>query len=466
MTWKVHPLPFAEPAPRWLDRLRDLPRPFLLQSGATSGERYDILGADPGAVVTTTGGVTRVVDADGDVRADDPFDAIQILVDARRPRTPCPIDVPFSGGAAGTFGYEIACQLEPVGAPAPDAFDGAELEVGIYDWCVVRDHAAQKAWLIATPRVPSWQFEQIRNRLAGDAPTPGDFHTTSPVTSSFTREAYDAAIARVLDYIGAGDCYQVNLTQRFEAGFEGDPLALYAAIAARQNAPFGACLLSPNGAVLSFSPERFLRIEGSRVVTQPIKGTRRRGETPSVDQALAEELAASEKDRAENLMIVDLLRNDLGRCCRTGSIRVEQLFELQTFRNVHHLVSTVTGELSDGVRPMELVRSCFPGGSITGAPKIRAMQIIAELEPVRRGPYCGAIGYLGYSGTLDLNLPIRTMVCAGGRVRYWGGGGIVADSTAGAEYDESLAKVDFIRDVLSAAATLPRQSAPATRRTR
>ncbi|MEX2326470.1 MAG: anthranilate synthase component I family protein, partial [Pseudomonadales bacterium] len=194
--------------------------------------------------------------------------------------------------------------------------------------------------------------------------------------------------------------------------------------------------------------ERFVRVENGRVTTQPIKGTRRRGRTDAEDAALALELRNSEKDRAENLMIVDLLRNDLGKCCKPGSIRVEKLFELQSFPNVHHLVSTVTGELRGGVSPLAFLKAAFPGGSITGAPKVRAMEIIHELEPHERGPYCGAIGYYSYNGNLDTNLSIRTLVYKDGSIYYWGGGGIVADSVAADEYAESLAKVDFIRRAL------------------
>lgn len=462
MTWKIHQLDASVPASAWLDRIRHRPWAFLLQSGETAGQRYDILGADPVVTIETVDGRTQVTDR-GDVReVEDPFAAIAGIVAERRPEVPCPIEVPFIGGAVGSFGYELAYQLEPIGRPAEDSITLPELEVGIFEWFIVCDRQEATATLVATPAVTDLEFERLKAELAVEAPRPGAFATTTGISASFTRAHYDHAIERILGYIQAGDCYQVNLAQRFEAGFDGDPLGLYDAIARRQNAPYGACLLTPRNQVMSFSPERFLRVDGRRVVTQPIKGTRPRGVTEAEDQSLAAELAASEKDRAENLMIVDLLRNDLGRCCRTGTVDVERLFDLQSFPNVHHLVSTVTGELRADVSPMALLRSCFPGGSITGAPKVRAMQIIRELEPVRRGPYCGAIGYYSYSGNLDTNLPIRTLVCASGRVRYWGGGGIVADSTPDGEYDESLAKVDFIRAALEP----PRRSTAAAERIR
>ncbi|MDZ7684355.1 MAG: aminodeoxychorismate synthase component I [Gammaproteobacteria bacterium] len=462
MTWKIHQLDASVPASQWLDRIRHRPWAFLLQSGETAGQRYDILGADPVITVETVDGRTRVADGDDMREVDDPFLTIARIIADRRPAAPCPLDIPFIGGAVGSFGYELAYRLERIGSPVKDTATLPELEVGIFEWFIVCDRQEATATLVATPHVTDLAFRKLKAELTTEAPRPGPFRSTTGIAASFTRATYDRAIERILGYIHAGDCYQVNLAQRFEAGFEGDPLGLYDAIAKRQNAPYGACLLTPRNQVMSFSPERFLRVDDNQVVTQPIKGTRPRGATDAEDSALAAELAASEKDRAENLMIVDLLRNDLGRCCRIGSVHVDRLFELKSFPNVHHLVSTVTGELRDDLSPMALLRSCFPGGSITGAPKIRAMQIIRELEPVRRGPYCGAIGYYSYSGNLDTNLPIRTLVCASGRVRYWGGGGIVADSTPDGEYDESLAKVDFIR----AALERPRRSTSAAESTR
>jgi para-aminobenzoate synthetase component 1 len=242
----------------------------------------------------------------------------------------------------------------------------------------------------------------------------------------------------------------VNFTQRFSATYEGDPLGLYARLRQRQRAPFSAYLRTPHADILSFSPERLVRVEDRKILTQPIKGTRGRHSDPTEDQRLADELRHSEKDQAENLMIVDLLRNDLGKSAITGSIKVDKLFELNTYENVHHLVSPISGELKPDISAMDLLRNCFPGGSITGAPKRRAMEIIGELEPVKRHVYCGAIGYYSYHGNLDTNLPIRTLVCDADQLYYWGGGGIVADSDASEEYAESLLKVNFITDIIHA----------------
>ncbi len=266
------------------------------------------------------------------------------------------------------------------------------------------------------------------------------FRVTGPVRCNLSRDDYGAAFRRVRRYIRAGDCYQVNLARRFHAPARGDAWWAYRALRRTNPAPFSAFVTTPHGQVLSASPERFLQLRDGRVETRPIKGTRPRGDTPEQDAWLAADLAASPKDRAENLMIVDLLRNDLGRVCALGSVGVPCLFQVESYPTVHHLVSTVTGHLAPGADACGLLRACFPGGSVTGAPKIRAMEIIEELEPHRRGVYCGAIGYLGFDGGMDTNIAIRTLVYNRGEIRCWAGGGIVYDSREQAEYDETLHK--------------------------
>ena len=262
--------------------------------------------------------------------------------------------------------------------------------------------------------------------------------------STFTGRGYLSAVQRVREYILAGDIFQANLSQRFEAPLEGAPLPFYLRLRQENPAPFGAFLSCDDVTVLSVSPERFLSLNGAQVETRPIKGTRPRGLGPMHDQALGRELTESEKDRAENVMIVDLLRNDLSRVCRPGSVRVPELFTLEQHPTVHHLVSTVLGDLRPGVDATELLRATFPGGSITGAPKVRAMEIIAELEPTERGLYCGSIGYVSHTGAMDMNIAIRTCVVRNGRVYFSGGGGIVADSDPEHEYRETLHKVQGI----------------------
>jgi para-aminobenzoate synthetase component 1 len=288
-------------------------------------------------------------------------------------------------------------------------------------------------------------------RLEGE-PRPierAPFRVLSRPQSNFTRAAYARAFDRVQRHIRNGDCYQVNLTQRFRARAEGDAWHAYSRLRAINPAPFAAFLDFPDGRVLSSSPERFLRVRGRRVETKPIKGTRPRGGDPDRDRALAEELRTSEKDRAENVMIVDLLRNDIGKVCEPGSVRATKLFDVESYATVHQLVSTVEGRLAPGKHALDLLAACFPGGSITGAPKVAAMEIIEELEPQRRSIYCGAIGYVGYDGDMDTNIAIRTLLQHGDYVYAWAGGGVVADSTVDAEYQESFDKAAALLQVLN-----------------
>jgi para-aminobenzoate synthetase component I len=269
------------------------------------------------------------------------------------------------------------------------------------------------------------------------------------VIANFDRDGYTTAFRRVQEHIRRGDCYQINLTQRFRARAEGDGWQAYLRLREINPAPFSAFLDFPGGRVLCSSPERFLRVRGDHVETKPIKGTRARAVDRTRDRALAEALRTSAKDRAENVMIVDLLRNDLGKSCVPGSISVSKLFEVESFASVHHLVSTVQGRLAPGKHALDLLAGCFPGGSITGAPKVRAMQIIEQLEPHRRSVYCGAIGYVGFDGDMDLNIAIRTLVQHGEYIYTWAGGGVVADSEVDAEYQESLDKAAAMLEVLN-----------------
>jgi para-aminobenzoate synthetase component 1 len=267
--------------------------------------------------------------------------------------------------------------------------------------------------------------------------------------STFTHRGYLDAVAKVREYIVAGDIFQANLSQRFQAPLLEPPFELYLRLRRRNPAPFAAYLAFDNVTVLSASPERFLRLDHDRQVeTRPIKGTRPRGVVPMHDAALGRALAESEKDRAENVMIVDLLRNDLSRVCRPGTVRVPELFALEQHPTVHHLVSTVVGELEPAADAVDLVRASFPGGSITGAPKVRAMEVIAELEPTRRGVYCGSIGYLSATGAMDTSIVIRTFVATGAGLYFQAGGGIVADSDPELEFRETLDKVAGLVDTL------------------
>jgi len=386
---------------------------------------------------------------------------------ARYRADPIPGLPPFQGGAAGLFGYDLCHHIERLPRPRHDEFQVPDLAVGFYDWVLAFDRAAGRVWAISTglPEVePSRrrQWAELRLRQAvrllrthgleqrvhdrvGRRVTP---YCQRPVpglpglTSSFDRDAYLAAARRAIEYVHAGDCFQVNVAQRLLWPEQGGPLELYGRLRERNPAPFAGYFDLGDFVIASASPERFLRIDRNEVETRPIKGTRPRGACPNEDRARVEDLRGSAKDRAENVMIVDLLRNDLGRVCRYGSVRVEAVCHIETYEFVHHLVSVVRGRLREELGPVDALRAAFPGGSVTGAPKVRAMEIIAELEPVARGPYCGCLGFIGFDGSMDTNILIRTFTYGRGWVQFPVGGGIVADSTPEREYEETWHKAE------------------------
>lgn len=369
-----------------------------------------------------------------------PFELLRACMGEIRPNAP---DIPFSGGALGYWGYDLVRSLGAMGDLGREAEATPEMMVGLYDWSVVIDHKDKKAALVSSLSQPETEamLPGLHAKLATAVAHPERaFHVSGRVSSNLTGAQYLNAFNRVMHYLKTGDCYQVNLSQRFEAAAKGDAYAAYRYLRQTAPAPYSAFLDFPGMQVLSASPERFLKLQSGHVETRPIKGTRPRVSDLRRDLELRNDLANNSKDRAENLMIVDLLRNDLGKCCIAGSITAPELFKVESHSNVHHLVSTVTGVLAPGHDALSLLQACFPGGSITGAPKLRAMQIIEELEPNRRGIYCGTIGYIGFDGNMDSNIVIRTLVHAGGRIYGWAGGGIVADSEAEAEYRETFDK--------------------------
>ncbi len=446
-------IPYRPDSAALFEALADAPWAFFLDSGhpGASGGRWDILTASPHATLVTQGGLTEYRQGDRVETSDeDPFDCLRRHL-AAMPETHAP---PFVGGAIGYFAYDLARRLMRLPALAEDGEGMPEMAVGFYDWAVLVDHVRRESWLVEAGRAPMTDADRraLLERLGASIPPAAraPFRAGGAPVSNLTRAAYRERFDRIQAYIRAGDCYQVNLAQRFTCPVSGDPWLAYQALRRINPAPYSAYLRLPWATVLSCSPERFLEVRGREVVTRPIKGTRRRASDPARDADLARELAASAKDRAENLMIVDLLRNDLGKVCVPGTVRVPRLFEVEHYTTVHHLVSTVTGQLAPGQDAVALLRAAFPGGSITGAPKLRAMQIIEEVEPHRRGVYCGAIGYLGYNGDMDTNIAIRTLVWSGDTLHFWAGGGIVADSEAEAEYQECLDKAAAVIRLLAA----------------
>ena len=405
---------------------------------------------------------------DGQVSEGNPFDILRRELAAFREAS-LPGLPPFQGGLAGLLGYDLGRHLERLPTTRTDDIAYPDLAVGLYDLVVAYDHRERRAWILSSglpERDPARRraraaarLEACRTRIESApplGPTPDAPQPPPEVASNFGRADYEAAVQRVIDYIRAGDIFQANLAQRFrcELPEAPGPFALYRRLRALNPAPFSAFLRFGETVIASSSPERFLRLRDGRVESRPIKGTRPRGRDAEEDGALARALLDSEKDRAENVMIVDLLRNDLSRVCTDDSVAVPELCVLERFATVHHLVSTVTGRLRPECGAIDLLAASFPGGSITGAPKIRAMEIIAELEPTRRGPYCGSIGYIGFDGAMDSSILIRSFAIQGRSATFQAGGGIVADSRPAAEYEETLDKARALMQALSPDAEL------------
>lgn len=398
---------------------------------------------------------------------DDPFELLNKTLSELFPISKLS-SLPFSGGAMGSFSYDIARNIEKLPSKAANDISLPKMNIGFYDWALVYDYQ-QKCWSLVhyqsqqaltkvKEQLDSLIAQQGKDTSKKHAPNKANlagepFKLTSAWKNQIDASFYHQKFAQVQEYLQSGDCYQINLTQRFSSYYEGDEWQAYQTLRQSNAAPFSAFMRLPKHAVLSISPERFISLTGAQVQTKPIKGTMPRDIDPAVDNQLALELASSEKDRAENLMIVDLLRNDIGKVATAGSVAVPKLFDIESFPAVHHLVSTVTATLKPSLNASDLLRSCFPGGSITGAPKIRAMEIIEELEPSRRSLYCGSIGYISQDGNMDTSITIRTLVAQNDKdnniIYCWAGGGIVADSKVEAEYQETFDKVSKILPVLS-----------------
>jgi para-aminobenzoate synthetase component 1 len=451
-----------------LARLR---APVFLDSALVSERlgRWSFMGAEPFAVLQSKGRNLRLWGLKPDRRWRSPFAALKDLL-ARFPVAREPGDPPFLGGAVGYWGYELRHFVERVPRRCVDDVAVPDCRLGFYDTIAALDHCNQRAYAVVTPTTHDGRddADERVSRLTALLAEPPQHAPSPPVAvaprpalaayplpgsheiySNFTRDDYLAAIRRAKEYIAAGDIYQVNLSQRLSAPLGCTSLDLYGRLRAVNPAPFAAYLDCGDFAVVSASPERFVQIRRREVETRPIKGTRPRGATPQADERLAHELLASEKDRAENVMIVDLERNDLGRTCAYGTVHVTELCALEKYETVFHLVSTVRGRLHEGFTASDCMKACFPGGSITGAPKVRSIEIIDELEPTCRGVYTGAIGHVCFSGDMDTNIVIRTFVVKDGWAHFQVGGGIVADSDPAAEYQETL---DKARALISAVA--------------
>lgn len=441
---KFIPIPYQPDSCALFNQYRDLPYAALLDScveGNSTG-RYDIITANP---------ATDAPRFNADDNLNNWLDTLQAYYREQvRTDSGASQALPFCGGLLGYIDYDAGQSLVDLPDTAPSAPRWA---VNAYRWAIVQDHLKKQTILAMLPGLTRQEERDLllraQSRAAPTASTYDDFELLAPFRSNMSPEDYQQAFEQVQRYINAGDCYQINLAQRFSSHYKGDSWQAYQRLRKVARAPFSAYLQQHDGALLCLSPERFIRCDDQQVETSPIKGTRPRHRQPEKDAELARALSQSSKDRAENLMIVDLLRNDLGRSCEAGSIDVSKLFEVQSFATVHHLVSTITGTLKPEFNAIDLLRHSFPGGSITGAPKRRAMQIIQELEPHPREAFCGSLFYLSATGQMDSNILIRSLLCRQGEIHCWAGGGVVADSRCEAEYQECLDKISPLLGALS-----------------
>jgi len=451
--------------PQAFEVFKDRPFSFFLDSGMDPEKlgRYSFIGSDPFLILRSRGKrIDLLQDDRQEIIEGNPFDVLgELLQKYALDSSPSPI--PFIGGAVGYFSYDLCHFIERLPATAIDDLQLPECYLAFYDAVLAFDNLEGKAYIASTgfPELEdAKRISKARERLHELrgilAETPCSEEAISSknskkvvLHSNFTHEEYVKAVAAAREYICAGDIFQVNLSQRFEADLPITPYELYSRLRLINPAPFASYLNFDGVTVVSASPERFLRVRGDTVETRPIKGTRPRGRSVAEDEALARSLLRSTKDRAENVMIVDLERNDLGRVCRYGTVRVSELCALETYATVFHLTSTVEGRLREDKNRIDLLKATFPGGSISGAPKVRAMEIIDELEPTRRSIYTGSIGYLSFGGEMDLNIVIRTFIIKDGKAYFQVGGGIVYDSDPEAEYQETLDKAKALIEALA-----------------
>ena len=429
-------------------RIESQPWAMLLRSASNThiDSRFDVLVANPIATLETVTGDTRIkTESQKYLSQQDPFLLLDELQQQLLPNLELGSerDLPFVGGALGYFSYDLGRRVESMPELATKDLQTPDMAVGLYEWALVIDHKLKKACMVGQNIEQAWQWLNSQSPAYVE-----DFKLIGDWQSNMTQASYASRFDRVQEYLLSGDCYQINLAQRFNASYQGSEWQAYTKLEATNQAPFSAFIRMPNSAIISVSPERFLELKDNVIETKPIKGTRPRSQNTELDQANAHNLQTADKDQAENLMIVDLLRNDIGRVASPGSVHVPKLFDIESFPAVHHLVSTIRADLDTQYSAADLLRACFPGGSITGAPKVRAMQIIEELEPHRRSAYCGSIGYISRHGRMDTSITIRTLVAEDNKLYAWAGGGVVADSDCAAEYQETLDKLSKILPAL------------------
>ncbi|BBN82065.1 aminodeoxychorismate synthase subunit I [Pseudoalteromonas sp. A25] len=440
----VKKLNITLPTEAVFEHFAHLPNAILLDSCNANhvNSRFDVISIEPEHLLSAKDGHIFL---DGEPQSINCFALMKTHL-AKLSAQKAPYDLPFNGGWLGYFGYDLGRYIEKLPELAAQDIDLPDLHIGLYLDALVYDNQQKQWYYVSQPT--NQRLALYETLLAKPSPNHTAFTLTNEWQSNMAQVQYNEKFEQIQCYLKSGDCYQINLAQRFSAKYEGSPWLAYKKLRAQNKAPFSAFINLENSAILSVSPERFLLVQDDEVETKPIKGTLPRMLDPIEDKRQAERLANSSKDRAENVMIVDLLRNDLGKVAKPGSVQVPSLFAIESFPAVHHLVSTVKSELAEGKCAVDQLEAAFPGGSITGAPKIRAMEIIEELEPHRRSVYCGSIGYLSACGRMDTSITIRTLVCNAETIHCWAGGGIVADSQAELEYQETYHKVNKILPVL------------------
>ena len=426
-------LPYVENVVDMFEHFAPQPHAMLLHSCRAHQfkQRFSLFTAAPKVIMTVQGNLTTVSKNGNHATSTlDPFDLFKQQFDELNAQSP--------HIAMGYLSYDLAQRIHPLQHKTIADITLPTAVIGFYDWKITLDHHTKKCWLVCNHAETQ---AKIKNLLRASPAPQTPFKITKQFQTNMSYDTYAKAFHQIQQHIHAGDCYQANLCQRYTATYQGSPWQAYKQLQAKNPAPFSAYINLEHGAILSCSPERFLRMHDGTVETKPIKGTAARYNNPLQDRHAAQQLINSTKDRAENLMIVDLLRNDLGKSCQAGTIKVPKLFQLESFPNVHHLVSTITGQLKPNQHAIDVLRACFPGGSITGAPKLSAMQIIENLEPHHRSVYCGTIFYLDANGTMDSNIAIRTVICNDHQAHCYAGGAIVADSTLADEHQEAKIKV-------------------------
>ncbi|TVU64571.1 aminodeoxychorismate synthase component I [Vibrio atlanticus] len=447
---QIKPLQYQSTLAKQLfSHIESMPWAMLLRSASEShvDSRYDILVAQPIATFETIGAETTVnVNEECEVSTSDPFELLDQYQQQLLPTTTEHSELPFVGGALGYFSYDLGRRVETLPSLAQRDIEAPDMAVGLYEWAIVVDHKLKAACIVGQ-NIDS-HLDWLTSQSKHNAVIQPAFGLTTPWQSNMSQDSYANKFDSVQEYLLSGDCYQINLAQRFRADYQGSEWLAYEKLEQYNSAPFSGFIRLEHSAILSVSPERFLELNSGTIETKPIKGTRPRSDDREIDDAHAQDLMSAEKDQAENLMIVDLLRNDIGRVAKPGTVHVPKLFDIESFPAVHHLVSTIRADLDSQYSATDLLRACFPGGSITGAPKVRAMQIIEELEPHRRSAYCGSIGYISRNGRMDTSITIRTLVAENNTLYAWAGGGVVFDSDCASEYQETLDKLSRILPVL------------------